>query len=76
MCVAGGWCVCHALQSGRPYLQGSIIGNIVRYITLLCILLCLICLNAGETGYFFKNNLLDIVSGYLCKNEMIFMLHI
>ena len=43
--------------------------------TLLCILQCLICLNAGETRYFFKNNVLDTVSGYLCKNEIIFILH-
>ena len=51
-------------------MRGHSICNVVTYITLLFILQHLICLNAGETGYFFKNNVLDTLSGYLCKNEI------
>ena len=58
-------CICfvtvthfQGLRSGKPDLQGSFICNVVTCITLLCVLQCLICLNAGETGYFFKNNVL------------------
>ena len=68
-----GWCVCSGLLSVKPDLQESFICNVVRYINLLCILQCLICLNAGEACNFFKNNVFDMVSGYLCKNGIIFM---
>ena len=67
------WLVCfQGLRSGKSDLQGSFICNVVTYISLLCILQCLICLNAGETGsgYIFKNDVLDMVSGYLCKNKI------
>ena len=47
-----GWFVCSALQSGKPHLQGSFLCNVVTCITLLCMLQCLFCSNAGETGYF------------------------
>ena len=49
-----GWCVCSGLLSVKPDLQGSFICNVVRYINLLRKLQCLICLNAGEAGYFFR----------------------